>query len=71
MTALSEQVAYLIKNGVPYEAAVAMSPDEAKAAVKTMRRVEQKSPAGRAMTAVGGLVAIAIGLLGLWLLYIA
>lgn len=70
MKELTKQVAYLIKNGVPYERAIAMSPAEAKAAARTMRQVENRSPAGKILTVIGGLVAIAFGLTGLCILYI-
>ena len=61
-TNLTADVAYLIKNGLPYERAVAMSASELKAAIKTMQRVERRSPADRFLSAFAGIILIAIGL---------
>lgn len=65
---MTPDVAYLVKNGMPYEAVIAMSPKEQKAALRAMKKVERSSPAGRIFSIFAGLVMLALGGLMLFVL---
>lgn len=61
MAQLSQDAAYLISKGVPYDRAITMPPAELRKTVKVMRKTERRSPAGRIAMLLGGIALIVIG----------